>query len=322
MNPSYILASICVLVGGVVTFILTKYWIKIARSMGFTGKDMNKKGEKEVPEGGGVPVVLGISTGLLLYIFFKVFLISTQTHLIETFAVLSTILLAGFLGFIDDILGWKAGLKQWQKPLLTIPIALPMVVINAGNSAMFFPFFGKIEFGLLYPLMIVPVAIVGASNGFNLIAGLNGLEAGQASILMFTLALISYPINIWVFLLSTIALFSFLVFWMFNKFPSKIFPGDSFTYSVGALIAVVSILGNMERAGLILFIPYIMELLLKARSKFRAESFGIMLDRLRNRYDKIYSLTHVGFKFGLNEVHTVTLIHIIQVIFCVIALTL
>ncbi|MBU4491391.1 MAG: hypothetical protein KKD69_02900 [Euryarchaeota archaeon] len=42
----------------------------------------------------------------------------------------------------------------------------------------------------------------------------------------------------------------------FNKYPAKVFPGDTLTYPVGAIVAIVAILGNMEKSAVILFSLY------------------------------------------------------------------
>lgn len=46
------------------------------------------------------------------------------------------------------------------------------------------------------------------------------------------------------------------------------------SYSVGALIAVVAILGNMEKIAVILFLPYFVDFLLPLRKKMNVEAFG------------------------------------------------
>ena len=56
-------------------------------------------------------------------------------------------------------------------------------------------------------------------------------------------------------------------FYIYNKFPAKVFPGDILTYSVGALIAGMAILGNFEKIAVFVFIPYIIETILKSRGK-------------------------------------------------------
>jgi UDP-N-acetylglucosamine--dolichyl-phosphate N-acetylglucosaminephosphotransferase len=98
----------------------------------------------------------------------SIFVFKRTAHILEIFALLTTLLVIGFIGFIDDFIGgWKKGLKQWQKPLLTIPAALPLMAIKAGYSTISLPFFGSLDLGLIYPLLLIPIGIVGASQGFN-----------------------------------------------------------------------------------------------------------------------------------------------------------
>ena len=84
----------------------------------------------------------------------------------------------------------------------------------------------------------------------------------------------------------------------FNKYPAKVFPGDTLTYPVGAIVAIVAIVGNMEKSAVILFSLYYIEFLLKARGKFREQSYGKLLDdgSLAVR-DKVYSIPHIAILF-------------------------
>lgn len=300
MNGEILIAILHLIVASLVCFGLTKWWINVAKKNKLEGKDMNKYNKPLVPEAGGIAVVISIVLTIMLYIFFKTFVLHSLTHLKEILILVITLLLACFIGFIDDILGWKKGLAGWQKILMTVPIAIPLMVINAGQHTMAVPFFGTVDFGLFYPLVIVLVGIVGATNGYNLLAGYNGLEAGLGTIIFTALGIVSLKTGqLWLALIAGIIILALLGFLIFNKFPAKIFPGDSLTYSLGALIACFAILGNMEKAALILFIPFIIEGILKARSKFKAENFGLPRkdNSLELPYKKIYSLTHFALKF-------------------------
>jgi UDP-N-acetylglucosamine--dolichyl-phosphate N-acetylglucosaminephosphotransferase len=168
------MAMIEILAAALVSFLVTVFlvpkWIAKAREFGLVGKDMNKHDRPEVAEAGGIIVVFGLLGGILAYIFLDTFVLKTGANQALVFAALLTVLLAGFLGFIDDVLGWKKGLKRWQKPLLTIPMAIPLMVINAGESSMNLPIFGSVNFGLIYPIILVPLGIVCAANGFNMLA--------------------------------------------------------------------------------------------------------------------------------------------------------
>ena len=64
-------------------------------------------------------------------------------------------------------------------------------------------------------------------------------------------------------------------FLLFNWFPAKIFGGDSLTLMIGANLAVMSIIGNMETIGVIIMVLFFVEFLIKAKYKFQSECFGI-----------------------------------------------
>jgi len=290
------LLIITIILAFLITLLIVPYWIKRARKAGLVGGDVNKYERSKTAESGGIAVVAGFLISVLFYIGIKTFYFKTSTNLIEIFALLSTVLIITIIGIIDDILGWKIGIRQWQKPILCMLAAIPLMVINIGNTEMILPFIGQIDFGLIYPLLLVPIAIAGASNGFNMIAGYNGLEAGMGAIILAALGIIVYSTGqTWLALIAFCMVTSLIAFLMFNKYPAKVFPGNIMTYSVGALIASVAIIGNVERAAIILFIPYFLELFLKARGRFQKESFARPNkdNSLEPLYPKIYGLEHV-----------------------------
>lgn len=303
----------------------TKIWINVAKKSGLTGKDMNKPDKPEIAESGGIIVIGSFSLGLLIYIFFNIFVLKTETNLLQIFALLTSILFACILGFVDDVLGWKNGLKQWQKPLLTIPIAIPLIAINAGMSKMNIAFLGSVNLGILYPLLIIPIGIIGASNGFNMLAGINGLESGMGTIILAFMGIVTWSTGTyWLSIVSLLMAASLLGFFVFNKYPASVFPGDSMTYSVGALIAIIAILGNFEKIAVFIFLPYLIELVLKTKSYFKAESFGVVQKdgSLNPKNGKIGSLTHLLMKQGLKEKGIARTLFSIEIILCAISFLL
>ncbi|PIO08974.1 glycosyl transferase family 4 [Candidatus Woesearchaeota archaeon CG08_land_8_20_14_0_20_43_7] len=285
------------LVSYVVTLFAVPAWITRARATGFLAKDMNKLDKREVSELGGLCVVFGFICSLLLYIavitfVFQINSASTQFIL----AALCSVLIATIIGLTDDILGWKIGFTAGYKVLLTFLIALPMVVINSGVSYMNIPWIGNLSLGILFPLIVIPIGIVGAANGFNMLAGYNGLEAGMGMIILSTLGLLSWLSGRgYVAVIAFCMVFALFAFYLFNRYPAKIFPGNILTYSVGALIAVVTVLGNIEKYALILFIPYGFEFVLKLRGSFKKESFAKpSKNGLRRPYNKYYGIEHIA----------------------------
>lgn len=291
-----ILLWLCFAISFFSAFVVMPYWMSRARRAGLIGKDMNKRDKRKLPEVGGVVVVAGFIAGIFAYIAIKTFYFQSLENVIQVLAVAAVLLIITLVGFIDDILGWKIGLRQYQKPLLCLMAAVPLMVINAGQSIISLPFIGRVDIGLLYPLVLVPIGIMGAANGFNMLAGYNGLEAGMGIIILSTMALIIRNSSPYVALIALCGVAALLAFLFFNWYPAKIFPGDTLTYSIGALIASVAILGNVEKAGIILFIPYFIELVLKARGKMRIESFALPQKDGSLETKKTYSLCHVAIR--------------------------
>src|SRR3989304_9855906 len=179
------------------TFLFVPYFIRFLRRAGIVGRDMNKVNKPEVPEMGAPMIVLGFLAGIFFYTWVNVFIYKNTQQLIEVLAAISTILIITIVGMFDDLSVLlnergkgkfknhkRMGLRQWQKPLLTLPAAIPLMAIMAGNSTMIFPLIGQVDVGIFYPLIVVPAVVVGASNGVNILGGLNGLEASLGFVIL------------------------------------------------------------------------------------------------------------------------------------------
>jgi UDP-N-acetylglucosamine--dolichyl-phosphate N-acetylglucosaminephosphotransferase len=264
------------LVGIIATLIIMPPFIRRMRAQKFFGKDMNKYGFPKVAELGGVVVFLAFAIGLFSAIFITTYLNAFPIELSFLLSGFSTIAVIAFIGFIDDIIGWKKGIKQWQHALLPTIAALPLMAISAGHTTMTIPFFGPIELGIIYSLLIIPIGITCAANAFNMLAGFNGLEAGQGIILTATLTIIAFFSGQTTAMILGLAMIGALIgFMKYNYFPAKIFGGDSLTLIIGANLAVMSIIGNMETYAVLLFALFYIEFLIKAKHKMKSECFGI-----------------------------------------------
>ncbi len=309
MNPLvFIYGFISFLVVYMVTPLLIRYLVRI----GLVVKDQNKKDKHLVPISGGLAVLVGVFSGLFTFIFIRTFfgvnevgLIINDRNLMLLFAAMTSLLIITIVGFLDDLIINKskdssAGLRQWQKPLLTLTAAVPLMVVSAGTTFMYFPIIGKINFGIFFALVLVPIGLVGASNMVNMLEGYNGLGTAMGIIYIGMLGLYTVVNQRYVAaLICMTVFFSLLAFYYYNKYPAKIFPGDSLTYLLGATIAIVAIIGNVERAALVSSIPFLIEFVLKARSKFKAQSYGYYYNgKIKVDYKKIYSLPHLFARSG------------------------
>lgn len=319
------------LISVLISFLLAVFfmpkWIRVCKRIGLTWEDMNKFNRpKNVAASGGVVVIMAFVLGVMMYIALKTFLFGGQVRSLEIFSLLSVILIFGIVGLVDDLLGWKnGGLPMRIRLLLAVVASVPLVVINAGTHSLVLPFVGAVDFGIFYPLVLIPLAVVGAGTTYNFLAGFNGLEAGQGILILSFLSFVAYSSGSpWLAIVGLCMVAALIGFWIFNKTPAKVFPGDGITYSVGALIAGMAILGNFEKIALIVFIPYMLEVVLKLRGKLKKHSFGVPIKdgRLKVPYDKIYGLEHLAiFILGKNatEKKVVYLIHAFQILFILIA---
>jgi len=313
----------------IASLILTKSMIPFFKRNNIIALDLHKKDKPKLANSVGIPASLSLMIGLMFFIAVQTFIFETTTEMVYLFASVLTILLITIIGFFDDlnssdvVLGKKKirrGLKKWQKPLFTLPAAIPLMVVSAGVTTMGLPLIGNVNFGILYPLILIPVGVVCSANAINLLGGFNGSEAGTGVVYCSFLGLYAMIhgeiVSSAIFFSTVGALIGVL---KFNWFPAKILSGDSLTYCLGAVVAAGVIVGNMERAGIIIMIPFVIEFLLKLRSKFSAACLGKLrkdgkLDAPYGR--EIYSWTHIIMKLGKLTEKQVTIVLIaIQIIF-------
>lgn len=295
-----ILLLFSLLISFVIAYLTVPFWIKKAKMAGLIWEDMNKPGHpKNVAGSGGIVVVVAFVIAVLYYIAIRTFIMKDLNGTsIEIFALLTVILILTIVGIVDDLLGWQHnGLSKRTRIFLAFVASIPLVVINAGNSVMDIPFLGNVNLGLIYPLIIIPLGIAGATTTYNFLAGFNGLEAGQGILILGFLSYVAYVTGTtWIALIGLIMAAALFAFWLFNKYPARVFPGDSLTWSIGALIASMAILGNFEKIAVFVFIPYIIEFFLKLRGKLEKHSFAKPKKdgSLEMPFRKIYGLEHVA----------------------------
>src|SRR3989344_5782921 len=192
----------------IVTVFITPWFIRFFKAIRLVGLDLHKKKSPVLPTSIGIPVTVGILGGLFLYIAFKTFVVNSLVteNLTDMLALISSVMIIAFVGIFDDlnvsrrkVLNIKngkrdirVGLPQWLKPLLTLPAAIPLMVISVGDSTVNLPFFGVIDFGILYPLLLIPIGFIGASNAINMLGGFNGSESGMGIVYMLTLGIFAF----------------------------------------------------------------------------------------------------------------------------------
>lgn len=239
-------------VGFILSLLITPYIGSLMRKAGIVGRDIHKLDKPEVPEMGGIALLLVLPLSLV-------------SLLNETLArALLIFLLFGIIGIIDDI----TQLKQSHKVLLSLLVS--SIVISISINTDLDILVASFELGLLYYLFAV-LFITGSANLVNLLAGFNGLEVGTSAIALFFLGLITSGNAQILALTGSAVAFGFL-WW--NKYPARIFPGDTGTLSLGALIGLVGILGKVEVFAAFLLLPHFVDFLLKSKIRFKGRPLG------------------------------------------------
>jgi UDP-N-acetylglucosamine--dolichyl-phosphate N-acetylglucosaminephosphotransferase len=127
-------------------------------------------------------------------------------------------------------------------------------------------------------------------------------------------------------IISFAMLGALLAFLRYNWFPAKLLIGDIGTLTIGAVVAVSVIVGNVERVGMILVIPFFVELFLKLRGKLKEQSWcGVRGGKLvcgdRN---KVYGLGRLVMNLtgGVSERNLVLTLIFVECVFAFIALAI
>ncbi len=319
-----------------VSYLSIPIFNKFMLAAGIVGRDIMKKNSGPIADMGGPGVVTGFILGVFVYIGLEVFALKNSSNLINLLACLNTILIITIIGIFDVLTTLmkrregagiferlkRHGIPAWFYIFLPLPAAVPLMAVNAGVTSMVLPFIGRVQLGVIYPLILVPLAVLCCSNATNFLAGFNGLEAGMGFVLHLSLgvfALLSNRISAAVLaLVFAVALASFF---RYNWYPAKVFPGD-LNYTIGAAAACVTVLGNMEKFAILCFTPWIIEAVLKAFSGFQAETYGILQKDgiVKPREAKIRSLTHLVMRSGnFTEKQVTTILIAFEVVICAVA---
>lgn len=215
-----------------------------------------------------------------------------QTAVPNYSAVLATVGMMAFVGFVDDVLNPPP--LTWAFKAVPAFFAFQPVLVSAylrrrptaAVKQVLQTFLGlpaTLDFGIWYYIYLN----VGASfvpNSINILAGINGLEAGQVlviscAVLMYNLMQIcesphqqqyrataattalagassgKLPQHLLSFCITAPLAATTVALLQFNWYPSKVFVGDTFPYFAGTVIAAAAIIGQFTCTLFIFLLP-------------------------------------------------------------------
>ena len=268
------------------TLLATRWMIRRLRGTKMVGRDLHKPGRPEVPEMGGLAVIAGFYAGVTVI---ELFVEDPQSQA-YLHASLVAAFGAGFVGLLDDLFNLRQRVKAALPFLFAIPLATAIYRDPRGEGTTLF----YTDIGALI-LLVVPFGVTSAANATNMLEGFNGLGAGLGIIMCLSMVGLAFvTANLTGLYLVLPLLGALVAFLVFNRYPAKIFPGDSMTLFVGATIAAAAIMAHQKTLGAVLFIPFILEFALKARGHFKAQNYGTLNDNGKLSYPgPVESLSHV-----------------------------
>lgn len=319
------------LLGFLSSLLLLPHWIRLCQTNEVFWEDMNKWGTpKNVAISGGCVIITTFLLCSLLSACSPTFAPQQK----EILCILLCVGLASIIGLADDMIGWKKGGIPWQARLaLALTLCLPLLTLDPPRESIVLPWIGAIHIAPLYSFLVIPLTLAGTTTTFNLLAGFNGLEAGQGLLILSTLSLLLLENgDSWLATLGLTLSGGLAAFLLFNRFPARVFPGDSLTWGVGCLIGCLALLGNLEIPTAALLSLYFLEAGLKAgRGHLKKHSFGLPRPdgTLEIPYPKAYGVTHLAMialektlRRPTTETHVTLLILSVQTLICLTTLFL
>lgn len=200
-----------------------------------------------IPRVGGIAVAVSFFSAVVIgYSLF-------QSDLTLSMAPLTGLCIGGALvllvGIVDDIN--IKGLRASKKFVGQVLAALALIPFGFLIETLTVPFIGVVNLGSIIGISLTIAWVVGITNAFNLIDGMDGLSSGMAVIAAITLTILSILTgNLLMTIVLVAILGSTLGFLYYNWPPAKMFIGDCGAMFLGFLLAAVSIETSFKSSGM------------------------------------------------------------------------
>ena len=234
MTPLYLL-GICA-----ISFVLSLALTPLCRDLALHYRllDYPDSGRKDhqraVPRIGGVPILVACAISFMLLTIWPDRGVSELRGGLPFVASLMPATCIVFLvGLVDDLRGLRARAKLAGQAIAAAVACLSGVVItHAGNYAV--PDWASYAITIIW--------LVGCSNAFNLIDGLDGLASGLGLIATAAIALVAVLAGNIDLQLAAIPLGgAMLGFLAYNRHPASVFLGDCGSLTIGFLLGCLAI---------------------------------------------------------------------------------
>jgi UDP-N-acetylglucosamine--dolichyl-phosphate N-acetylglucosaminephosphotransferase len=296
-----------------IILVTTPYLILKLTRRGLVVKDYYKKGNKMVPTGGGIAIMLAVLFSISINEIFYNF---DATN----YVMLNVILLFGLFGILDDMID----IGRPAKLVLMYYCSYPLMQY-ATHTQILLPLLGHVEFGILYSQLIVPTFVLVAANLVNMHSGFNGMSSGLSVIVLISLIIKSVMTGSIDNIIAIIAMAgATLGFVLFELYPSRIFWGNVGSLTVGASLGVMIVMQGFIVSGFIMLIPHTINFLMYVYwrvKKYPQVKFGRTRDDDTLEVPNNLTLKWVlPYYFKVTERQSTYAMYAVTAVFCVIGI--
>ena len=223
------------------------------------GQAVRELGPRSHFQKAGTPTMGGVA--IILAVMIASIIVSGMYSPELQFA-LCIVLIFGLIGFVDDFikviqkniisqnsgissasLGMTAKHKLVLQTLTSLALGVYVAYHPDMGTSIIIPFTDfSFNLGILF-IPFIMVATIAIVNAVNLTDGLDGLACGATLIISIFFMVQSFVLGVEsMSVLSATVIGACLAFLIFNRYPAKIFMGDTGSMALGGALAVVSIM--------------------------------------------------------------------------------
>lgn len=302
--------------GLILSLIFGRILIPILRKL-HAGQSIREEGPKSHMVKSGTPTIGG-----LIFLFSAIITtLLTGNFKVSVFMILFSTLAFGAVGFIDDyikvVMKRNLGLRAYQKLFLQILTAVILIIYQYNSKHMgtdlYIPFLKDYRsIGVFYIPFIIFV-IVGTVNSVNLTDGLDGLSTSVTIICLLFFNVVAVKFQRYEIAAFSLVLAGALIgFLFFNKYPAKVFMGDTGSLALGGAISAIALLLN---------VPLILPI---AGGIYFIETLSVIIQvvSFKTRGKRVFLMSPLHHHFeqkGWHEKKIVAVFSLVELILCIIS---
>jgi UDP-N-acetylglucosamine--dolichyl-phosphate N-acetylglucosaminephosphotransferase len=261
-----LMVSVFFIVPFICTIVVMPYLIQKLKENNIVAKDMYKANRPEIAVNGGLIILLISLLSLsVISLFYCSYILPAN------YVIIMVVTLFALFGILDDMVNIGRPAK-----LILLYYCSYSLISCATVTLVYVPFIGTVDLGIFYLQLILPLYVPVVANLVNMHSGFNGLAPGLSLMVLITL-IIKTMANAGVMdILFIVCLTgSLAAYWLFEKYPARIFWGNIGALSVGAAIGATIVIEGFIFSGFVMLIPHVINFLLYVYWRLRPEKYPV-----------------------------------------------